>query len=77
MGDVEEIVRGLSEREKQALASLPRIGGNNPAREFTSLLDLGLANCTISGDDEAERWLVNATELGKQAQHLLSSKEGE
>lgn len=77
MGDVEEIVRGLSERQKQALTSLPRIGGNNPGREYTSLLDLGLANCTIGGDDEGERWFVHATELGKRAQHLLSSKEGE
>lgn len=70
-----QIADGLSEAQRRALLSLPRIGGNNPGREFTSLLDLGLADCTVRGDDEGERWHVTATGLGLAVRAALGEGE--
>jgi hypothetical protein len=69
------IAAKLSARERAALNQLPRIGGNNPGREFTALLDLGLADCTIKGPEDGERWLVTPRPLGLAVRSILSAPE--
>jgi len=58
------IAARLTDAQWAALLELPRIGSNNPARRYIRLCELGLADCTIKGDEEGERWFVIATPLG-------------
>lgn len=73
--DPATIAASLTERQRKALIAAPRIGGNNPGREFTSLLDLGLGDCTIKGDNDGERWVFVPSPLGLAVrQHLQDNQ---
>lgn len=69
----EAVAASLTERARELLINAPCIGGKNPRGTVTWLCDHGLADCTIQGDHEAERWSMMLTPLGLQVRALLQA----
>jgi hypothetical protein len=70
-----QIAEALTDAQRDALNSLPRIGENNPFRDHIALLDHGLADCTIAGNDEAGKWRMTLTEKGRAIKAMINGSE--
>lgn len=77
MTDAATIARGLTERDRRLLLSLPSKGRGNPPEGHWVLWDWRLANCQITGNDEASRWTITLKPLGRAVRAILATKETE
>lgn len=55
MSDIAAIAAGLNNKQRMIVLNTDHIGGGDPKASIIQLCEVGLADCTIFGDDEAER----------------------